>query len=298
MKTNNKNKKNLLGKYLIVIGLVIFISGLFLPSINFALAQNAQTCEVEAVTGATGGCTAQGLELASLLENRGLSFSLIVVAGLLDGINPCAIGMLILLLGYLLVFAHEPKRMIPIGLIYIATIFITYFLIGVVFSQVIYKLLAWPLYQEISHIIKYVIIALIWLAALVNIKDFFFYGKWFSLGVGKGEVPFLMRLIKKVDWPATILLGMAVTIFELPCSLPLYVGAIAIMTETFNYFRTIEYLLVYNLMFILPLILVFAVLVKSHHIFEAKDIQERSNKWMKLAMGIAQILIGVGLLLI
>jgi len=183
-------------------------------------------------------------------------------------------------------------------LIYVVTVFITYFLIGLIFSHLIYNLLAWPLYQAVSHIIKYVIVVLIWLAALINIKDVFFYGKWFSLGVSKGEVPVLMRLIKKVDWPATILLGMVVTIFELPCSLPLYVGAIAIMTEAFNYFKTIEYLLVYNLMFVTPLIIVFAVLVKTHHIFEAKDIQERSNKWMKLAMAVAQIAIGIGLLLI
>ena len=176
--------------------------------------------------------------------------------------------------------------------------FLTYFLIGIVFSQVVYKLLEWPLYAEVSHIIKWVIVIFIWLAALVNLKDVFFYGKGFSLGVTKKEVPFLMKLIKKVDWHTTILLGIVVTLFELPCSLPLYVGSIAIMTEAFHFTKTVGYLLVYDLMFVLPLIVVFAVLVKSHHIFEAKDIQERSNKWMKLSMAVAQILIGIGLLLI
>lgn len=260
-------------------------------------SDEVEICTIEDEEG-DSACTDQGLRLATLLENRGLSFSLVVIAGLLDGVNPCAIGMLILLLGYLLVFAKKPDRMIKLGLIYITTIFITYFLIGVAFSQIVNKLLEWPLYNEVSHIIKWAIVILIWLAALINLKDFFFYGKGFSLGVTKKEVPILMRLIKKVDWQATILLGIVVTLFELPCSLPLYVGSIAIMTEAFNYSTTILYLLVYNLMFVLPLILVFAVLVKTHHIFEAKDIQERSNKWMKLSMAIAQILIGIGLLLL
>jgi len=282
MKMNNK--------ILLAILLITFI----LLSANFCIAQeNSNGCALD-----DPGCTQQGLELATLLENRGLSFSLIVVAGLLDGVNPCAIGMLILLLGYLLVFVHEPKRMIRLGLIYIATVFITYFLIGIVFSHLVYKLLEWPLYFEVGHIIKYIIVGLIWLAALINIKDVFAYGKWFSLGVTKGEVPVLMKLIKKVDWHATILLGFVVTIFELPCSLPLYVGSIAIMTETFHYAKTVGYLLVYDLMFILPLFIVFAFLVKTHHIFELKDIQERANKWMKLSMAIAQIIIGIGLLLI
>jgi len=295
---NNKRKISLLGKCLIFIGLLIFLGGIFSGVNNVFAQQEEGEYQFEPIFEANGVYGPQGLQLAALLENRGLSFSLVAIAGLLDGVNPCAIGMLILLLGYLLVFAHVPKRMVKLGLIYIVTIFITYFLIGVVFSHLIYNLLAWPLYQEVGHIIKYGLVALIWTAALINIKDVFFYGKWFSLGVFKNETPFLMRLIKKVDWQATILLGITVTIFELPCSLPLYVGAIAIMTEAFSYLKTLEYLLVYNLMFVTPLIIVFAILVKTHHIFEAKDIQERSNKWMKLSMGLAQILIGIGLLLI
>jgi len=278
-------------KKIIILGVII---SLIFFSADFAMAQeDATQCSAE-----TGECSEQGLQLATMLENRGLSFSLIVIAGLLDGINPCAVGMLILLLGYLLVFAHEPKRMVKLGLIYITTVFVTYFLIGLIFSQIVYGLISQPWYEPVSHVIKYIIVALIWLAALINIKDVFFYGNWFSLGVSKGEVPILMKLIKKVDWPATLLLGFVVTIFELPCSLPLYVGSIAIMTEAFSYARTIGYLLVYDLMFVLPLFLVFAFLVKTHHIFEAKDIQEGANKWMKLSMAIAQIIIGVGLLII
>lgn len=268
----------------------LLLTSVFLFAGNAVLAQE---CNV-----ADNGCTQQGLQLATMLENRGISFALIAVAGLLDGINPCAIGMLILLLGYLLVFAHDPHRMVRLGLIYIATVFVTYFLIGVVFSQFIYQLLAQSWYQEVSHIIKYLIIGAVWIAALINIKDFFAYGKWFSLGVSKGEVPLLLKLIKKVDWHATILLGIVVTIFELPCSLPLYVGSIAIMTQTFHFAKTILYLLVYDLMFITPLFIVYAILVKTHHVFEAKDVQERFNKWMKLSMGVAQILIGIGLLLL
>ena len=277
--------------YLLVFFLALII-GVFLLG-NFVLAQDTAQCTV-----GNNSCPAKGLQLATMLENRGLSFSLIVIAGLLDGVNPCAIGMLILLLGYLMVFAHQPERMGKIGAVYIVTIFITYFLIGILFSQLVYQLLSWPLYQEVSHIIKYIIIAAIWIIALINIKDFFWYGRGITLGVTKGEVPILMRLIQKVDLPTTILLGMAVTIFELPCSLPLYVGAISLLTQTFHFTKTVFYLLIYNLMFVLPLIIVYAILLKTKHIFEAKEIQERTNRYMKLSMGIAQILIGIILLLL
>lgn len=259
---------------------------------------SAQEVGIDECTAANGDCTEQGLELASLLENRGISFSLVVFAGLIDGLNPCAVGMLILLLGYLLVFAKEHSRMIKIGFAYILSVFFTYLLIGIFFSQIVYSLLAWPYYHTVSEVIKWVVVILIWLAALINIKDFFRYGWGPSLGVTKREVPILMKYIKKVDWHATIVLGILVTIFELPCSLPLYIGSIAIMTETFTAAQTIGYLVVYNIMFVLPLIIIFSVISRGHKIFEAKDLQERSNKWMKLLMGIAQIIIGIGLLLI
>lgn len=284
---------NIKRTHLFLLGIFILTIGIFLFG-NFVLAQeNAQSCSIGNNT-----CTPKGLELAALLENRGLSFSLVVIAGLLDGINPCAIGMLILLLGYLMVFAHHPERMGKIGAVYIVTIFVTYFLIGLLFSHLIYQLLAWPLYQPVSHIIKYIIVGAIWVIALINIKDFFWYGKGITLGVTKGEVPILMRLIQKVDWPATILLGMAVTIFELPCSLPLYIGAIALLSQAFHFVKTVFYLGIYNLMFVLPLIIVYAILLKTKHIFELKELQERSNRWMKLSMGVAQVLIGIILFLL
>lgn len=245
-----------------------------------------------------GGCGEEGIKLTRLLKDKKISLSLIVLAGLIDGINPCAIGMLILLLGYLMVFAKQPEKMFLTGTIYIAVIFITYFLLGYLFSNIVYQLLAWPYYARVSEIIKYVIVGLIVLAGLINVKDFFWYGKGLTLGVSQSKVPILMRYIQKASLPATIILGVLVTLFELPCSLPLYVGAIAMMATLYSVWATLGYLLVYNLMFILPLAAVFVIILTTKKIAIAKDWQERGNKWMKLSMGLAQILIGVGLLLI
>ena len=55
---------------------------------------------------------------------------MITVAGLVDGINPCAIGMMVMLLGYLLVFAKKPERVLKTGLLYVGTVFVTYLVVG------------------------------------------------------------------------------------------------------------------------------------------------------------------------
>lgn len=46
--------------------------------------------------------------IACYLEGRGglVSFPLVTIAGLADGINPCAIGMMVTLLGYLIIFGN------------------------------------------------------------------------------------------------------------------------------------------------------------------------------------------------
>lgn len=271
--------------------IAILIAIFFLLGSHLVLAaEKSQYC-------VTGNCDKQSGLIFQLFNNRKVTLPLMFVAGLIDGFNPCAIGMLILLLGYLMVFAKKPERMLRVGLVYIITIFITYFLIGLVFSQIVYQLITWQYYREVSRIFLYIVSSIIILAGLVNIKDFFWYGKGFSLGVKQDKTPILMKYIQQVSIPATIILGVLVTLFELPCSLPLYVGAVTLISGKII-IKMVAYLLLYNLLFVLPLITIFIIILASKGIFELKDWQERANKWMKLSMGLMQIAIGIVLLII
>lgn len=290
-----KNKKILYHKFmskkLYLTILITLIAAFFLLGLPSALAiDQSQFC-------VTGHCDKQSGLIYELFNNKKITFPLIIAAGAIDGINPCAIGLLILLLGYLMVFAKRPERMLKTGIVYIATIFITYFLIGLVFSQVVYYLVTWQYYYIISRIFLYVIAGFIILAGLVNVKDFFWYGKGFTLGVKQDKTPILMKYMQQVSLPATIILGILVTLFELPCSLPLYIGAVTLISGNFTA-MTVIYLLIYNFMFVLPLIVLFLILLSTKRIFELKDWQERANRWMKLSMGLMQIAIGVVLLLL
>jgi cytochrome c biogenesis protein CcdA len=80
-----------------------------------------------------GECNAVGCFLE---RNGGLvSLPLVTLAGIVDGLNPCAIGMLLLLLGYLIVFAKKPEKVLRIGGIYIASVFMTYLTLGLLFYK-------------------------------------------------------------------------------------------------------------------------------------------------------------------
>jgi len=274
--------------------LFLIIAGSFFIAPEFVFAQDNPNVECSVVE----ECAEQGLKLATLLENRGISFSLVVVSGLVDGTNPCAIALVLLLLSSLLFFVRDENKMFRIGFAYIGAVFVTYFLIGVAFSGFIETVLSWTYYEEVSRFVKYALVTLIWVAAVINIKDVLQKDYEFTLDVAKKRIYKLMHAFVKIDWITALGLGVVVTIFELPCSLPLYAGSIALLTEAFGYEQTVLYLLLYSLMFIVPLLVIFAVIIKSHDVIEGYAAQQKYKKPLKAVMAIAQVLIGVGLLIL
>ena len=224
-----------------------------------------------------------------LAEKGGLvSFPLITIAGLVDGINPCAIGMMVLLLGYLLVFAKEKnkgsdKRVLLIGSIYILTVFVTYISLGLLFYSSISTL---PL-DIFRGWFNKVLAAVLLVAGMIQLKDFF-KPEWpIHLRIPGASKKALMPLIEKGTVPTTILLGVLVTLLETPCSLPIYVGTAAILAQSgLPLYAIIAYFLYYNFLFVLPLIVVLVVVWRVRKIISLKEWEHKAEKWMKLAIGL------------
>ena len=66
----------------------------------------------------------------------GLTLPILVVAALVDSINPCVFGVLIFLIGFMTKVYKSPPRMLVGGLIYTAVVYVTYFALGFGFIQV------------------------------------------------------------------------------------------------------------------------------------------------------------------
>mgnify|MGYP001616874603 FL=1 len=54
----------------------------------------------------------------------------VIATAAIDSINPCAIGVLVLLLATLLSLSKNKHRMLFVGMIYITAVFVTYLLAG------------------------------------------------------------------------------------------------------------------------------------------------------------------------
>jgi len=230
--------------------------------------------------------------IACYLAGKGelLSLPLVTVAGLVDGINPCAIGMMVMLLGYLLVFVKKPERVIKTGLLYIGTVFLTYLVVGLG----LYSFISQFDFTQEAKILNYIVGGVLLLAGLVQFKDFLGIEEGPHLRIPTASKTRLMTLIERANYPTTILLGVLVTLLETPCSLPIYVGTATILSQSGMVFPLVVlYFLYYNFLFVLPLIVVLIVMWRGQKLIEMKEWEHKAKKWMHLSLAI--VLLGMGL---
>jgi len=143
--------------------------------------------------------------------------------------------------------------------------------------------------------IKIVVAILALLAGVVMIKDFFAYGKWFSLEIPESTKPAVEKLIKKGTIPSAILLAGLSSLVELPCTagIPLVYTTLLAQRQV-NHFA---YLFWYNLFFVIPLLLIIAGVAFAWA--QADKLEKwRLNfrKYMRLAAGAILVFLAIALL--
>ena len=220
-----------------------------------------------------------------------LTLGLLVSAALLDSINPCVFGVLIFLLAYMTKVFKSKVKMLISGLIYTASVYITYLLIGLGIFTITYTSgLSKPFY---------------WFAALIaigagllEIKDYFWYGRWFTLEMLPGGSERLRKYLKimknlekkypNLSMAFSGLLGIFVVFVELPCTGAPYLAVIGLLSAG-NYADGIPLMLLYNLIFILPLFVIIGL------VYWGKS-SKAMEKWRKKHRGLMRLVIGLFLL--
>jgi cytochrome c biogenesis protein CcdA len=177
------------------------------------------------------------------------------------------------------------KRAFKYGLAYSFVIFIVYFIMGLILIRY-----AIGIFFTLR---LYVGIALL-IAAAVELKDFFFEGKGFSLRIPVSAKPLIEKYVRKGTFTAILILGAFVSIVELPCSGIVYLGIISLIAQEGA--RGIFYLAVYNLIFILPLVFLTWVIYRGTQTDKINTWVQKNKKYMRLAAGIIMILLALSLL--
>ncbi|MBI2658405.1 hypothetical protein HYX08_06970 [Candidatus Woesearchaeota archaeon] len=220
-----------------------------------------------------------------------LTIGIIVAAALADSINPCVFGVLIFLLAYMTRVFKNTSRMLIAGLIYISSVYVTYFLLGVgIFTLAYTAGIAKPFYWFAASV------AII--AGLFEVKDYFWYGKGISLQMIPGASERIKKYSKAMERMETVhpvlslavaaFLGIFVVFVELPCTGVPYLAILGMLSAG-EYSSGIPLLLLYNIIFILPLFVIVGLVYFGH---TSKTLE----KWRKENRGLMRL--GIGLVLL
>ena len=214
----------------------------------------------------------------------------ITVTALADSINPCAMAVLVILLSSLVVMQKNKTKIAMTAFAFVAASYIMYFLIGLGLTHVISG-------AGISEKIIVAVGAIAIIVGLAELKDAFYYKK----GGWSTEIPTrwrrkLSKLILSVASPAgAFTVGLAVTLFELPCTGGPYLFGLSLISQHSDAMRMLL-LAYYNLIFVLPLVIIsIAVVVSSKSAERIEFVEHFRNTHVKaLHFGVGVIMLSMG----
>jgi len=212
----------------------------------------------------------------------------IVIAAIIDSINPCAFAVLIILLAYLTSLG-ERRRIALVGCTYIATVFVVYFVAGLGLLTVVQQ-------TGLTGIVFTFAAVVAILAGLINIAEVLLKREIFTLAIPASQKGAIDRYIKKASVPSAIVLGALVSMVELPCTGGIYLAILGLLGNRMTLVEGIPYLLLYNLIFVLPLVLILVVMYWGGTPERMEAFQAGSKRWVRLVMGIVMVALGAVML--
>lgn len=241
--------------------------------------------------GATNGRTGTTGEADPTGGLSSLSISTVIGAAFVDSINPCAIAVLIILLTALMA-AGDKTRVLWAGIAFTISIYIVYFLFGLgLFTAIQVSGLSSIFYKVIG------VVAI--LIGVLNLKDFFWYGAGgFVMEIPLSWRPRLKSLLKGVTSPlGAFLMGFIVCFFELPCTGGPYFFILGLLAQKTTQFQAIPILLLYNLVFVIPLVVITISVHAGFTTLEKADAwKEKNLRLLHLIAGI--VMVGLGMLVL
>lgn len=221
------------------------------------------------------------------------TLGLVVASAAIDSVNPCAIGVLILMVSVILGSGKSIKRMLLLGGAYTFAIFATYLIAGL---GLVYFFSAIPI--VIAEYLSIGVGILVIFAGLLEIKDYFWYGKGFSL-----QIPhYFAQKIQEWSGSSTtvvgvMLLGAFVAAVELPCTGAPYLAIITVLRINFD-FTAFGLMVLYNLIFVAPLLIILGLVASGAKLSAVQKWKEEGKGGMRLAIGLLLVALGWILILI
>lgn len=215
---------------------------------------------------------------------------LVVGAGLLDGISPCVIAILIFFIAFLVSLQRVFKNIFFLGLVYIFVVFLTYLSVGVgLFSGI----MLFGRHHFFAELGSWFLI--LW--GTVQLKDYFFpkLPPHFRMPTGPGQKA--KGWLEKATLAGVIIAAFLVGLCAVPCSAGIYTAITSLLAAKTTYWTGFLYLLLYNFMVIVPLLVLLALACNPITLAKLAQWRKKHQRTEKLVMGLVMIILGAGILI-
>jgi len=193
------------------------------------------------------------------------SLSAVLIAGFIDGINPCAFATIIFLISYLTFLGKKSREILFYGVIFTFGVFIAYLLAGMGLMAGLRQLSGFPV---ITKVIYLVIAIFAFVLGIISLYDYVLFRRG-EMAKWKLQLPmaFKKRVHKiiregtqsqRAGFLGTFALGFIIAGTEVICTGQVYLPTIGyIMTIPKLRVHALFNLFLYNIMFIIPLVAIF-----------------------------------------
>jgi cytochrome c-type biogenesis protein len=230
------------------------------------------------------------LAWATVVERTRPLLPLVLGTGFLDGLNPCAFAVLLFFIAFLFTIRRTAASIWGMGLVYVGAIYLAYFLIGLGLMQAV-------LFVNDHHFMakagSWLVIGL----GLINLKDYFFPQLPVHLRIPTIAQGTIQDWLKRATLPAAGLGGFLVGLCTFPCSGGIYVAIVGLLAARATYLQGVGYLGLYNLAFVLPLLIILAGVGNRQVMHRIRLAEQSSRRWVRLATGLAMVATGAIILL-
>ncbi|MDD3585221.1 MAG: hypothetical protein PHG74_14520 [Kiritimatiellae bacterium] len=224
----------------------------------------------------------------------GLTFSVVALGGLLDGFNPCAISTLIFFMSVLAVARAAPRTRLLVGVSFISASFLVYMGLGLGFLYVFRQA---PSFTTVKRVVETVLGLCMIPLALFSFRDAFRFRKSqraddVTLQIPKAFKTRIHNIMRsRLGTGGSILGGLVtgagVTVLESVCTGQSYVPVLMYMLKKdCSNFCVWLLLIVYNLLFVLPLAVVFVCFHRGMQLTALIEWSKRNLVVVKILLGL------------
>ncbi len=211
---------------------------------------------------------------------------LVFASSLLDSVHPCSFSILLITIALLFGLQLARKKILQIGGMYIAGIFAAYLAIGLGLLKVLHLF-------NTPHFMGKLGATLLIIFGVITLLNRFFPTMPIRLKLPSVAHRPMAQLLDRASIVAAFGLGLLVGICQFPCMGGPYLMVIGLLRDQVTYAAGFWYLLLYNLMLIIPLVLVLIVAADKTTVDKMQEWKCDHLPRVRLVAGIAMLVIGL-----